>query len=58
MTEAEDAAAGAGRRQHPLWLTWRRLLRHRLFVSGLVLFGVILIAAVTFNSIIQTRARR
>jgi len=34
------------RRLHPFWLAWGRLLRHRLFVSGLVLFGIILIAAV------------
>jgi peptide/nickel transport system permease protein len=34
------------RRRHPFWLAWGRLLHHRLFVSGLVLFGIILIAAV------------
>ena len=34
------------RRRHPFWLACGRLLRHRLFVSGLVLFGIILIAAV------------
>ena len=33
------------RRRGPAWDTLRRLLRHRLFVSGLCLFGVIALAA-------------
>jgi peptide/nickel transport system permease protein len=33
-------------RQHPVAATLRRLLRHRLFLTGLVLFGIILAAAV------------
>src|SRR5580698_10954503 len=32
-------------RRHPFWTTWRRLFHHRLFVTGLCLFGVILLAA-------------
>ena len=32
-------------REHPAWATLRRLLRHRLFLSGLGLFGIILLAA-------------
>jgi len=43
LPEDDDAPV---RRRHPFWLAWGRLLRHRLFVSGLVLFGIILIAAV------------
>ncbi len=39
----EDAAPV---RQHPAWATMRRLLRHRLFVTGLCLFGIIVVAAV------------
>ena len=46
MTPTDDAAAGPARRHHPLWLTCGRLLRHRLFVSGLALFGIVLIAAI------------
>lgn len=34
------------RRQHPAWATLRRLLHHRLFVTGLILFGIIVLAAV------------
>src|SRR3979409_2013653 len=30
---------------HPAWATLKRLLRHRLFLSGLGLFGIILLAA-------------
>jgi len=44
MSPPDDDAPS--RRRHPFWLAWGRLLRHRLFVSGLVLFGIILIAAV------------
>ena len=33
------------RTQHPAWATLKRLLRHRLFLSGLGLFGIILLAA-------------
>ena len=32
-------------RRHPAWPTLRRLLHHRLFLSGLALFGIILLAA-------------
>ncbi len=38
MSEAEDIAAT---REHPARATLRRLLRHRLFMTGLVLFGII-----------------
>jgi peptide/nickel transport system permease protein len=34
------------RHHHPAWVTLRRLLLHRLFVTGLVLFGMIVLAAV------------
>ncbi len=34
------------RHQHPFWATSRRLLHHRLFVTGLVLFGIIVVVAV------------
>jgi peptide/nickel transport system permease protein len=43
LPEDDDAAP---LRRHPFRLVWGRLLRHRLFVSGLLLFGIILIAAV------------
>jgi peptide/nickel transport system permease protein len=36
----------APRRRHPFWMTLRRLLQHRLFVTGLVLFGIVLLAAI------------
>ncbi|HWL82808.1 MAG TPA: ABC transporter permease [Roseomonas sp.] len=29
------------KRVHPAWMTLRRLFRHRLFVTGLILFGII-----------------
>src|SRR5260370_28801405 len=32
-------------REHPTWATLKRLFRHRLFLSGLGLFGIILLAA-------------
>ena len=35
-----------GERRHPVWSTLVRLLHHRLFLSGLVLFGLIVLAAV------------
>lgn len=41
--EAAAVAAAAPARAAPLW---RRLLRHRLFVTGTILFGVMLILAV------------
>src|SRR5258705_6604517 len=31
--------------EHPAWATLKRLFRHRLFLSGLCLFGIILLAA-------------
>ena len=39
-------AAGEAVRQHPLRTTLRRLFRHRLFVMGLCLFGIIVVAGV------------
>jgi peptide/nickel transport system permease protein len=33
------------RHHHPAWATLRRLLHHRLFLTGLVLFGIVLLAA-------------
>jgi peptide/nickel transport system permease protein len=42
-TDEDDVDLG---RPHPFWLTCGRLLRHRLFVSGLALFGIILLAAI------------
>jgi peptide/nickel transport system permease protein len=42
MSDAEDIAAT---REHPARATLRRLLRHRLFMTGLVLFGVIAVIA-------------
>jgi len=42
LLDAEDARGP--RRQHPARAALRRLLRHKLFLSGLVLFGIILIA--------------
>ncbi len=33
------------RHHHPAWGTLRRLLHHRLFVTGLVLFGIVALAA-------------
>ena len=33
------------RRHHPAWATMRRLLHHRLFVTGLVLFAIIAVVA-------------
>ncbi len=42
MSEAAADAEGiALRREHPARATLRRLFRHRLFVTGLVLFGVV-----------------
>lgn len=42
MSEAAlDAEAIALRREHPARATLRRLFRHRLFMTGLVLFGIV-----------------
>lgn len=41
-----DAEAIAETREHPARATLRRLFRHRLFVTGLVLFGIIAVIAV------------
>jgi len=41
--EVQDEARQ--RRRHPALATWRRLMRHRLFVTGLALFGVVALAA-------------
>ena len=35
----------AGRREHPAWATLKRLLHHRLFVLGVILFAIIAVAA-------------
>ena len=48
-----DEEAVAVRRQHPLRATLRRLFRHRLFVMGLCLFGIIVLAAVLAPVITQ-----
>ena len=34
------------RREHPAWATIRRLLHHRLFLLGVALFAIILVAAI------------
>ena len=34
------------RHHHPAWATLRRLLHHRLFVTGLILFGIVALAAI------------
>jgi len=36
---------GAGRGRNPAWKTWRRLRRHRLFMTGLILFGLVVLIA-------------
>jgi peptide/nickel transport system permease protein len=41
----DDLEEATPRRRHPAWATLRRLLHHRLFVTGLVLFGIIVLAA-------------
>src|ERR1700721_1578390 len=41
--ELDDEASD--RRYNPAWATMRRLLHHRLFVTGLVLFSIIAIVA-------------
>ena len=46
MAIAVDEEAVAVKRQHPLRVTLRRLFHHRLFVTGLDLFGIIVAAAV------------
>ena len=56
-TAAPDAAVpdaeAPARRRHPVLATMRRLLKHRLFVTGLVLFGIIVLAA-AFAPLIAT----
>ena len=43
---ARDLAEAIPRRHHhPAWATLRRLLHHRLFITGLVLFGIVALAA-------------
>lgn len=56
MAAAE--VAPEARRQSPARATLRRLLRHRLFVTGLVLFGVILLAAILAPLIAPTDPNR
>ncbi|MBR0672650.1 ABC transporter permease [Neoroseomonas soli] len=41
MSEIADAEGIAQKREHPARATLRRLFRHRLFVTGLFLFGII-----------------
>ena len=46
MSEAAlDAEAIAYKREHPARATLRRLFHHRLFVTGLVLFGIVAVVA-------------
>ena len=47
MSDIADAEGIALKREHPARATLRRLFRHRLFVTGLLLFGVIAIIAIT-----------
>lgn len=42
----EFGGAAIPRHHHPAWVTLRRLLHHRMFVTGLVLFGIIALAAI------------
>ena len=42
---ASDFDGDIPRHHHPAWATLRRLLHHRLFVTGLVLFGIVALAA-------------
>jgi peptide/nickel transport system permease protein len=44
-TPAEAAVEAPGRRRHLFAATLGRLLRHRLFLTGLCLFGIIVLAA-------------
>src|SRR5437588_3442004 len=41
--ERDDEIAAT--RAHPAWTTLKRLFQHRLFLSGLGLFGIVLLAA-------------
>ncbi len=45
VDEFDDDDAVSLMREHPLRATLRRLFRHRLFVTGLCLFGIIALAA-------------
>ncbi|MBR0660532.1 MULTISPECIES: ABC transporter permease [Neoroseomonas] len=47
MSDVADAEGIALKREHPARATLRRLFRHRLFVTGLLLFGVIAVIAIT-----------
>ncbi len=47
MSDIADAEGIALKREHPARATLRRLFRHRLFVTGLLLFGVIAVIAIT-----------
>ena len=44
-TQAEAPAEAPGQRRRPFVVTLGRLLRHRLFLTGLCLFGIVVIAA-------------
>ena len=55
MSDAEDIPE---RRQHPARATLGRLFRHRLFVSGLVLFGIVAIMAASAPFITDVNPNR
>ena len=55
MSNAEDIPE---RRQHPARATLGRLFRHRLFVSGLVLFGIVAIMAASAPFITDVNPNR
>lgn len=55
LAEAEGIAL---RREHPARATLRRLFRHRLFVTGLLLFGVIAAIGITAPWITDTDPQR
>jgi len=44
---SDEAEAIALKREHPALVTLRRLFRHRLFVTGLLLFGVVACIGIT-----------
>ena len=45
LPAGDPADEAPARRHYPAWATTQRLLRHRLFVTGLLLFAVIAAAA-------------
>ena len=46
MVDFADADDLSGRREHPAWATTKRLLHHRLFLLGLILFAIVAFAAI------------